>query len=182
FMTKLKNRISFDDDSKRVVREGIRFSLIILDIDHFKNFNDKYGHAIGDEVLIAVASAIKSAAKKSSDMVYRFGGEEISVILPKTELGGANTVAEEMRRKVEKTKVIHAGKVLKVTVSAGVIALEDYKSARERGLDNELIRKKVIKQADINLYRAKKAGRNNVKSSKFSPSANEDEVMMRLRE
>lgn len=173
-MMNIKNRISFDEDIKRIVKEGMSFSLIMLDIDHFKRFNDTYGHDVGDKVLIDVASVLKNVLKKDKDWIYRIGGEEITVILRETPLEGAKKVAENIRKAIERHTVTHGEKELKVTVSAGVVALEDYAGAEALGLDKDRIKKKVIKQSDINLYKAKEAGRNNVQSSIFNPSAAED--------
>ena len=166
----IKNRISFEDEFiEKILEKGVIFSLIIIDIDHFKNFNDTYGHDVGDKVLAEVAWVLKTALKREKDNLYRIGGEEIAVLLPNTKLEGAITTAENLRKAVEEHRVQHDGEALKVTISAGVISLEDYSGADELGLDINQIKKKAIKQADVNLYKAKKAGRNNVQSSLFDP-------------
>ena len=134
--------------SQRALRN---LSLLLIDIDHFKKFNDQWGHQIGDLVLKKVAGAIRDTCRKS-DVVARYGGEEMAVILPETspELGAM--VAERIRKAVENLAIPHGEHVLKVTISLGLSSL------------NEIHRDKeiLIAKADEALYKSKHAGRNRV--------------------
>jgi len=130
---------------------GARVSLILLDIDHFKRFNDRYGHPAGDAVLKGVAAAVRSAVR-GFDAVARYGGEEFAVILPETGVDASREVAERIRKAVSSfpSAVSDKGKPIRVTISVGIA------TAPEQGeLPAEL-----VKQADEALYRAKQNGRN----------------------
>lgn len=126
-------------------------SLLLIDIDHFKKFNDQWGHQIGDLVLKKVAAAIRETCRKS-DVVARYGGEEMAVILPETspELGAM--VAERIRKAVENLAVAHGLETLKVTISLGL-------SSYSPGLKDKA---ELIQKADAALYKSKHAGRNRV--------------------
>jgi diguanylate cyclase (GGDEF)-like protein len=132
----------------------------MLDIDHFKHFNDTYGHQVGDEVLKAVANTV-SRNVRSTDAVSRYGGEEIAIILPHTSLDGAGFVAEKIRRSIEELELPVEGKTVGITVSIGVSAFPD--CASEQSL--------LIQEADGALYKAKENGRNQVQIA--SPQATE---------
>ncbi len=126
-------------------------SLIFIDIDHFKGFNDKWGHQIGDLVLKRVAAAIRDTCRKS-DVVARYGGEEMAVILPETSPDMATMVAERIRKSVEIMAIPHGEATLKVTISLGVSYLaEDVK-------DKSIL----VEKADEALYTSKREGRNRV--------------------
>ena len=120
----VRNRRYFDDvmgqEWRRARREGYTISLLLLDIDNFKQVNDKYGHLVGDECLAAVASRIDAMFHRPSDVVARYGGDEFAVILPHTTAGNASTLAEELQRKVERETFIVDGHELNVTISIGV--------------------------------------------------------------
>ncbi len=126
-LTGLWNRRAFDQalrrEWKRTVREESQLSLLLLDLDHFKPLNDQYGHSLGDECLAAVASAISDSVR-TTDIVCRWGGDEIAIILPATDSGGAVRAAEKVRSAVEglrfhcKTK---SGEAVSVTASVGVV-------------------------------------------------------------
>ena len=132
--------------------EGHHLSVILLDIDHFKKFNDRFGHQAGDAVLKGVAAALK-AAVRSFDIAARYGGEEFAVILPETTEGAAREVAERIRRSVSMYPFANEdGKAVRVTVSVGVA------TAPENGLTPAVL----IKQADAALYHSKEEGRNRV--------------------
>ncbi len=120
-------------------------SILMIDIDDFKNINDKYGHLEGDRVLKTVASLIKSSLRKS-DYVFRFGGEEFIVLLPNTDINGTLKVGEKIRKNVEN---FDFGLSEKVTISCGVKEVENY--------DNPYL---DIEEADKRLYIAKKTGKN----------------------
>jgi diguanylate cyclase (GGDEF)-like protein/PAS domain S-box-containing protein len=112
-LTGLANRRAFDEalerEWKRTLREGSQMSLLLLDIDHFKQFNDEYGHQIGDDCLRTVAGAIRESVRRSTDVVARYGGEEIAVILPSTDSSIALAIAETVRHSVEALEHITHG-------------------------------------------------------------------------
>jgi diguanylate cyclase len=151
-LTGLSNRRAFDDEFKRRVneweRKGTPVSLVLLDIDFFKKFNDTHGHQVGDEVLRQVATTLRREAR-DMDLPCRYGGEEFAVILPATETAGACIVAERVRMAVEETVINSDGKTLKVTCSIGL-------SQVQLGDDPA----KIIRRADDALYKSKKEGRN----------------------
>jgi diguanylate cyclase len=151
-LTGALNRRAFDDELARRVSEYQRYrtpvSLLLFDIDHFKKFNDTYGHQTGDDVLCHVSCTL-SMVMRDVDLVCRYGGEEFGIILPATELHGAGLAAERARAAIERMVVESAGQELKVTASCGVATvLPDEDSAH------------VIARADQGLYASKKAGRN----------------------
>jgi diguanylate cyclase (GGDEF)-like protein len=159
-LTQIYNRRYFhtrlDQEVSRSKRYDHPLSLMMLDIDHFKRVNDVYGHQIGDDVLAGLAAIIKSTTRKM-DVVVRYGGEEIAVILPETDGSGAVLNAEKIRHNIEKHvfEVLN-GKILQVTVSVGVSCLDQIANNEEDKA------KKLIKIADDALYQAKKSGRNQV--------------------
>jgi diguanylate cyclase len=154
FLTGVLNRKGFDETLARTVRETSDFlCLLIIDIDHFKKFNDVHGHIVGDEVLRFVAKNIQKLIR-GNDYVARFGGEEFTVILPKTPLLGAMTVAENIRVSFAKLKLERKGKSEQlgtITVSIGVAQYRSGESTET-----------LVKRADQALYFAKNAGRNRV--------------------
>ena len=160
-LTGLSNRrvldTRLDEEWRRARRSGQPLSVLFIDIDHFKQFNDAYGHASGDEALIAVAESISAAVRRWVDVVARYGGEEFAVILPETPAEGALTVAEMIRRKVQEQDVLHRdGQAISVTVSVGCATCVP--AAGANALD-------LLAAADRQLYAAKAAGRNRVSSA-----------------
>jgi diguanylate cyclase (GGDEF)-like protein/PAS domain S-box-containing protein len=154
-LTGLYNRRSFDDNLSneidRFKRYGRVFSLLMLDIDHFKKVNDTYGHQTGDDVLKEVAKQIVSAIRKN-DYAARYGGEEFTVVLPETDRTAAVELAERIRKAVETAAIgIPDGQTIHCTVSIGVAAVDAGKDA--------LL---LVKEADAQLYKAKAQGRNRV--------------------
>jgi diguanylate cyclase len=154
-LTTLSNRKFFDaaidDMMKHAASSGEPLSVILTDIDHFKKFNDTYGHLTGDQVLRLVAVSLKHNVK-GQDIAARYGGEEFAVVLPNTALAQAVTVAEHIRRAVQSKELMRrsTGETLgKVTISLGV--------AQWRKGDNVA---SVLERADSCLYAAKDAGRN----------------------
>lgn len=154
--TKLYNVRYFSMVLRKEIQRSLKsrslFGLLMLDIDHFKKFNDSYGHQVGDQVLKQVAKTIK-AAIRASDVAARFGGEEFSVMLVDTNEEGIAVAAERIRQSIEQTAVeTDEFGPLKVTVSVGVVLCPEQGSAE----------KDLIEFADRALYHAKRAGRNNV--------------------
>jgi diguanylate cyclase (GGDEF)-like protein len=170
-LTGLKNHRAFKEELKRQLamarRDKTSMGLIILDVDHFKKFNDTWGHQAGDEVLKAVANVIQSAVRVS-DFVARYGGEEFVVLLPSTPLEGVQAVGEKLRISLEEKKVpltTHPGESVTVTASFGGLSIEAEKLAwSEEALDHT----QYVEECDKNLYAAKKAGRNRVIASQYS--------------
>ncbi|MBI4871727.1 MAG: GGDEF domain-containing protein, partial [Candidatus Riflebacteria bacterium] len=135
-------------------------SLILIDIDHFKKFNDTYCHQVGDMVLAEVASIFKRAARVP-DVVARYGGEEFVMILPETNLQGAAIFADRLRKLVEAHIVQSRSGPLRVAISLGVVS---FLSGRPATKDE------MIKMADAALYQAKASGRNRVVCHNLDPS------------
>lgn len=159
-LTGIPNRRNFDQryesEWKRAVRDSQPLALIMADVDHFKKYNDKYGHGSGDACLRAVASAMQASLTRPGDMVARYGGEEFVALLPETGLKGALEVAERMRQQVLALNLPHVHSEAKVvTLSLGYAAL------CEQG-DQPLPPEQLLVMVDQGLYQAKHAGRNQV--------------------
>lgn len=154
FLTGLNNRRALDEALKIKEAEFKRyehnFSVIMFDLDKFKDVNDNYGHEAGDAVLTAFAKILKEEAR-TEDMVGRYGGEEFTAILSETDTNGAVSFAEKVRKHVESAKFMYKKERIKVTVSSGV-------AERSKNISLQL----VLKSADEYLYKAKNAGRNQV--------------------
>jgi len=156
-LTGLGNRKYFDRTMRTAIQNALQnnqpLSLLIMDIDHFKSFNDSYGHLTGDQVLRLVATSLKQTIK-GQDITARYGGEEFTVVLPDTALRQALTVADHIRRAImsKELKKKSTGEILgRVTISAGVAMLKP-------GDDID----SMIERADACLYAAKRNGRNRV--------------------
>jgi diguanylate cyclase len=156
-LTGLGNRKYFDraveDAVALAIKEGGPLSLLMFDIDHFKSFNDNYGHLTGDQVLRLVAMSLRQTIK-GQDITARYGGEEFAVVLPNTAMRQALTVADHIRRAVmaKELKKKSTGEILgRVTISVGVSILRP-------GDDTD----SLIERADACLYAAKRSGRNRV--------------------
>lgn len=137
-------------DVSNNILENKPISIIMADIDFFKNINDTYGHLIGDKVIRDVANIINKNIRNSSDWLARYGGEEFLIVLSNTTGEGAYTVAEKIRTIIEKKEFVYDSVKFKITVSFGVHTIDKEKS----GIEN------FIEQADKNLYEAKNSGRN----------------------
>ncbi len=161
-LTGIANRRQFDEVLKqewhRAMRHGNYLSLILLDIDFFKLYNDNYGHQRGDDCLKQVAGVIERSMKRETDLAARYGGEEFAAILPDTDAEGAVGVAEYMIERLAELKIPHArSKVSEhVTISVGVSSL-----IPDRGTEPAML----IAIADKALYKAKEEGRNRVKTA-----------------
>jgi diguanylate cyclase (GGDEF)-like protein/PAS domain S-box-containing protein len=158
-LTGLPNRRSFDEalavEWRRARRGAQPLSLLLLDIDRFKLFNDTYGHPAGDACLRQVAGAIAAAVGRPADLVARYGGEEIVLLLPETPAAGAAAVAEQVRATVEGLGLPHAGNDPAGVVTASLGAATAIPGAEEAP-------EALLAAADAALYRAKRAGRNQV--------------------
>jgi diguanylate cyclase (GGDEF)-like protein len=160
-LTGLANRRQLDKyldaEWRRCARISAPFSLIMIDIDYFKPYNDSYGHLQGDECLKAVANALSGTIQRPGDILARFGGEEFLAILPGIDLKGAVYLAEKMRQSVSSLGMPHKASLVAdhVTISAGV-ATEP--SCRDKSTHE------LVKVVDDQLYRAKSSGRNRVAS------------------
>ncbi|HUF29184.1 MAG TPA: diguanylate cyclase [Gemmatimonadaceae bacterium] len=161
-LTGLANRRAFDRvlgvEFRRLRRSGAPLSLILLDVDHFKLFNDHYGHVAGDDCLRSVAGVIGSAIARAADVAARYGGEEFGVVLPETSHEGAVLVAEKIRRAIVDACIPHETSPVAsvVTASLGVV------SVACAGLSAP---PEVVAIADEQLYRAKSMGRNQIAGS-----------------
>ncbi len=161
-LTGVHNRRYFDqrlaEELSQALRQHKPLSFLFLDIDHFKTFNDNYGHQVGDRVLQNVASMIKSQMRLS-DVLSRFGGEEFAILLPNTAKKEALEIAERIREKTEKLKLEADEECeLGVTLSAGCSTLE----AHQDQLYHDALGNQLVAAADAALYNAKEEGRNRV--------------------
>ena len=162
-LTEIPNRRHFNERAtlewQRVQRAGLPLSAFMIDIDHFKQYNDHYGHAAGDACLKQVARALKSCAERPLDLVARYGGEEFVALLPETDRNGARHLAERMRATVEALAIPHQGSssAKVVTLSLGVATHEDG--------DAKIHLSELLACADQALYRAKHQGRNRVEQA-----------------
>ena len=158
-LTGVANRRHFDEmlnlEWVRNAREGTSLALLMVDVDHFKRYNDCHGHPAGDVCLKAVARALASVARRPADLVGRVGGEEFAVLLPGTDLKGARRVAQEAIEAVHALAVPHADSPTapQVTASIGVAACSDAEFV-DRASSS------LVRVADEALYAAKSAGRN----------------------
>ncbi|MCL2761876.1 MAG: diguanylate cyclase, partial [Treponema sp.] len=157
-LTGLPNRRSFDYrlqlEWEHAKRYKTALSIVIVDIDRFKMYNDTYGHLQGDTALQSVANNIEQSLNRSIDFVARWGGEEFFILLPTTNLSGALKTAENIRQNVENTPIPYINdKITKVTISAGVNTITPLRDDSARDF---------IDRADQAVYTAKKTGRNRV--------------------
>lgn len=165
-LTAIANRRSFDHaletEWKRMTREKQPLSLILGDIDHFKKYNDTYGHIEGDNCLKIVAQTLKESVNRPADLVARFGGEEFAILLPNTPLKGAIFIAESMLKALRERRLLHQASPVQpyVTMSLGVTSVIPNLSL------NPILFKET---ADLALFEAKKQGRNQVKSRNLDP-------------
>src|SRR6185295_19140345 len=152
-LTGLANRRALDTLLEELCARGERFAVILVDVDAFKAFNDTYGHQIGDDCLRRISAMLRASLRFPTDRIARMGGEEFAVVLPRTTIEDAGTIAERMRRSVYDLLIPHAGSPTSqsVSISAGVSEHGGGASPAQ-----------VIAEADKALYRAKVSGRNRV--------------------
>lgn len=159
-LTGIPNRRRFDQalasELKRALRDGTSLSLLMIDIDHFKQYNDYYGHGAGDGCLQRVAAELSQGVVRPSDLVARYGGEEFVVILPETDQASALQIAERLRQRIEKLGLTHASSAAEsvVTISVGV--------ATQAKIPENFLPRMLSDAADKALYMAKEGGRNRV--------------------
>lgn len=161
-LTEIPNRRSFEEaftkEYGRAIRNNTPFSLAMADVDFFKQYNDHYGHGMGDSALQEVAHALRKSLKRPGDLAARYGGEEFVLILPETDLDPAVLVAERAREAVISLQIPHlrSDAAEYISISIGV-------ATRVSGFEPPP--KDLLKQADQNLYKAKENGRNRVVAS-----------------
>ena len=157
-LTGIANRRFFDEyisrEWRRARRSASSMALMMCDVDHFKLYNDTYGHQAGDDCLRQVANAIATNLERASDIAARYGGEEFAVVLPETAIGGTLFVAEKIRHAIHILNIPHsASQFGRVTLSIGIAAAAP---------DPDNASDALIKAADLALYRAKHEGRDRV--------------------
>jgi len=158
-LTGLSNRRHFDEylelEWRRAMRDQTQLSLLMIDVDFFKTYNDSFGHVEGDEALRKVAASIREASSRPSDLPARYGGEEFALVLPSTSPGGARLVAEKLRMAVAALKIPHIAPAegASLTISIGLSTMTPVQGTDCRQL---------IMAADKGLYTAKNNGRNQV--------------------
>ena len=162
-LTGLLNRRSFDHSLSRAeegrLREDRPFALLMIDLDHFKEVNDRYGHLVGDDALVHIARLLQMAVSAAGGQLARYGGEEFAVILPSTDFATAQDLAEALRGLVEQNSLQSGGRIIPLTISLGVAF---------RDLDASEPLSHLVRRADEAMYRAKQAGRNRVASDSDS--------------
>jgi diguanylate cyclase (GGDEF)-like protein len=158
-LTGVRNRRCFDLELKRELKIARRYSgelsLIVIDVDYFKAVNDQHGHAVGDEVLCAVARRLEALLPRDTDWLARVGGEEFAAVLPQTRLRGAAKVAESIRAGIQAQPLATGAGPIPLTVSLGVSGTQNLRH-REASVEE------LLRRADECLYRSKRDGRNRV--------------------
>ena len=161
-LTWLYNHQFFQSHMEKMLKQAKKdkdaLGFIIMDVDHFKQFNDTYGHQAGDFVLKEVAK-ILTAELRGDDIIARYGGEEFVAVLPRRDINSTYDIAERLRKLFEKSKFNFQGNDLSITISAGAVAYNP------KG-DADIEKDKLIKYADDMLYKAKETGRNRVMTYK----------------
>jgi diguanylate cyclase (GGDEF)-like protein len=178
-LTGIANRRAFeealDQEWRRMARHQTALSLLMIDVDYFKRFNDSYGHVGGDQCLRVVAQVLASRARRAGEMAARYGGEEFAVLLPHTEIDAAAKLARVICEAVRERAIPHQASEVApyVTVSIGVASIADIPAfagtfARDGGPAGATV---LIEAADQALYRAKTGGRNRVATANESEAA-----------
>lgn len=171
-LTAVLNRAGFDTLARRLLRRCQRdhrpASVLMMDLDHFKTVNDRYGHEAGDHLLRAFIDAVRPAIR-AGDLASRYGGDEFCILLPGADLDEAQTIAERIRERFERVRLAHDAREVAATVSIGVAEVE----GPAETLDS------VIGRADVALYTAKRTGRNRVCAAAPRPRVAPAEVPAR---
>lgn len=149
-LTRVKNRKAMERDLASACAKETAFSLIMLDADDFKKINDQFGHLAGDKVLIYVAKTLKNLVRNKG-VVYRYGGEEFLLFLPKTPLGKATDLAETIRGRIAASNMSYDQHLIHLTVSVGVVQRRPEESSQP-----------LLSRVDALLYKAKRTGKNRV--------------------
>lgn len=153
-LTGINNRHAFDPASQQVIKTAYRnkdpLSIVLVDIDHFKNINDNHGHLVGDQVIVRVAKILQSHLR-ASDLLCRWGGEEFMILLPKCDIEHAQVLTEKIRLQIEYAEIMIEGKNISITASFGVTQYTRAESQIE-----------LVERVDKALYKAKSLGRNRV--------------------
>lgn len=157
-LTGIANRRHFDEvlerEWRRAMRQGEELSILMCDIDYFKNYNDTFGHLGGDECLRQIANTLVGAIDRGGDLLARYGGEEFIAVLPGTSLNGASFVAAQMRKAINQLAIAHPGSPFgHVTMSFGIASAVAMPETDPQ---------QIIGAADLALYKAKNSGRNRV--------------------
>ncbi|MBD1602386.1 GGDEF domain-containing protein [Pseudomonas typographi] len=164
-LTGIHNRLSgqrrLEDEWARAVRSRWPLTAMLIDIDHFKQINDTYGHPFGDECLIAIAHTLQAGASRGEDFAARFGGEEFLILLPSTPSDGGLCVAERLRASINDIRVNYRGTPVPVTCSIGLATI--YPEVEMEGPSL------LLERADKALYLAKQKGRNRVEAEDYDP-------------
>jgi diguanylate cyclase (GGDEF)-like protein len=176
-LTGIANRRHFDAvldrEWRRAMRQGTELSVLMCDVDFFKQFNDTYGHLEGDECLRQVANALTTALDRGGDLIARYGGEEFAAVLPETSLGGALFVAERMKQAINQLNLKHTGSPFGfITASFGIAStIPVARGTADAQPENDSL--SLLNAADLALYEAKKEGKNRVCRIKLldAPSA-----------
>ncbi len=157
-LTKMFNRRYMNEKLPSEIKRAIRYhrplSVIMGDIDHFKDVNDQYGHLAGDEVLEKIAGIFLSSIRKDIDWTARYGGEEFLIVLPETSLKGALTAADNIRTRIMNTKISYHSKTINATMSFGVSCMVPSKGKKQFTIDT------MLNAADKFLYQSKENGKN----------------------
>lgn len=159
-LTGIANRRRFDDtlehEFSRLKRSKSKLSVIMFDIDHFKEYNDYYGHVMGDECLRKIGRALADCINRNVDLAARYGGEEFACILPDTDLENALKIAENIRQAIYNLKIVHCKSAVceYVTASFGVATV---------GYTYDSSTADIIEFVDMLMYKAKSSGKNNIK-------------------
>ena len=161
-LTEISNRRRFDElfekEWKRSVRHISALSIAMIDVDFFKQYNDNYGHAMGDIALQKIAKALESVTRRPGDLIARYGGEEFVMVLPETDAKAAMVVADRALEEVNKLNIPHhySPAVPHISVSMGLVTLSG---------DEKITPAMLLAVADENLYKAKESGRNQIQAS-----------------
>jgi diguanylate cyclase (GGDEF)-like protein/PAS domain S-box-containing protein len=157
-LTGLANRRRFDErlleEWARAHRERTPLALLMLDLDHFKMFNDEYGHQAGDECLRAIGGILGAEAKRAADLAARYGGEEFAMLLPNTDAEGCAQIAEKILREIRRAGMVH-----RLNLPSGWVTASIGGAVFRPGVDRSAGRASLIEAADQALYTAKRSGR-----------------------